>query len=214
MEEATSKEKILKKIRNALINRANPPFADIDWESSVYIDNNEPLDILFAQEFTKIAGKFVFCENENEFAEILKTIASNEKWEKIHCITPEIQSILEQSSISFTKDENDFLAMEVGITTCEALVARTGSIMMSSKLASGRRMIGYPPIHIVVAYSEQLVYDLKDAFEFIKKKYQKRIPSMITMVSGPSRTADIEKTLVMGAHGPKDLYLFLIDKKN
>lgn len=214
MEEATSKEKILKKIRNALINKANPPFADIDWETSVFVDNNEPLDILFAQEFTKIAGKFIYCENENEFVEIFKSIASNEKWEKIHCITPEIQNILEKNEISFTKNETDFLAMEVGITSCEALIARTGSIAMSSKLASGRRMIGYPPIHIVVAYSEQLVYDLKDVFEFLKKKYSPKLPSMITMISGPSRTADIEKTLVMGAHGPKDLYLFLIDKKD
>jgi L-lactate dehydrogenase complex protein LldG len=46
---------------------------------------------------------------------------------------------------------------------------------------------------------------------FITKKYGNKLPSMISMITGASRTADIEKTLVMGAHGPKELVLFLID---
>jgi L-lactate dehydrogenase complex protein LldG len=57
----------------------------------------------------------------------------------------------------------------------------------------------------------QLVPDIKDGLQLIKSKYGNKIPSMISLVSGPSRTADIEKTLVMGAHGPRELVLFLID---
>ncbi|MNL89836.1 Lactate utilization protein C [compost metagenome] len=53
--------------------------------------------------------------------------------------------------------------------------------------------------------------DLKDAFKLIKDKYGSQIPSMISTITGPSRTADIEKTLVLGAHGPKELFVFLID---
>ena len=45
----------------------------------------------------------------------------------------------------------------------------------------------------------------------MKKKYPDNYPSMISLITGPSRTADIEKTLVMGAHGPKELYVFLIE---
>jgi L-lactate dehydrogenase complex protein LldG len=76
---------------------------------------------------------------------------------------------------------------------------------------SGRRLSIYPPVHIVFAYASQIVLDLKDAFKIIKNKYGNQLPSMLTTVTGPSRTADIEKTLVMGAHGPKELFVFLLE---
>ncbi|HXC05957.1 MAG TPA: LUD domain-containing protein, partial [Bacteroidia bacterium] len=68
-----------------------------------------------------------------------------------------------------------------------------------------------PNYHIVVAYTSQLVLHLKDALKGIKDKYGAQPPSMITAIAGPSRTADIEKTLVQGAHGPKEIYVMLID---
>ena len=61
------------------------------------------------------------------------------------------------------------------------------------------------------ATSETIVADIKDGINALKGKYNKQLPSMTTLITGPSRTADIEKTLVMGAHGPKELYLFFID---
>ena len=104
------------------------------------------------------------------------------------------------------------MQLEVGITRAEFLIARLGSIMITSKQTSGRRLNVFPPVHIVIAYTSQLVYDLKDAFDGIKKKYKDQLPSMISIITGPSRTADIEKTLVLGAHGPKKLYVFLVNE--
>ena len=69
----------------------------------------------------------------------------------------------------------------------------------------------YPETHVVIAYVHQLVDDLKDAFEALQARYQGKLPSMISVVTGPSRTADIEKTLVMGAHGPRELFLILVE---
>ncbi len=63
----------------------------------------------------------------------------------------------------------------------------------------------------MIAYTSQLVPDLKDALAGIREKYGNKIPSMISVITGPSRTADIEKTLVMGAHGPKEIYVFLTE---
>ena len=85
--------------------------------------------------------------------------------------------------------------------------------MVSSMQECGRRMFVYPPVHIVVAHASQLVPDLKHALNEIKLKYSNKMPSMISVITGPSRTADIEKTLVMGAHGPKSVYVFFIDDK-
>ncbi len=55
------------------------------------------------------------------------------------------------------------------------------------------------------------MYDVKDALQLVKEKYSDKLPSLITFATGPSRTADIEKTLVVGVHGPKEVYLFLVE---
>ena len=84
--------------------------------------------------------------------------------------------------------------------------------MMSSAQQSGRTVSVYAPVHICVAYTDQLVFDIKDALLRMKEKYAEGLPSLITLATGPSRTADIEKTLVVGVHGPKEVFCFLIER--
>jgi L-lactate dehydrogenase complex protein LldG len=86
--------------------------------------------------------------------------------------------------------------------------------MVSSGSESGRQMNVYPPVHIILAKSGQLVAYPVDALQAILEKYKGDVPSCISLVSGPSRTADIEKTLVLGAHGPKALYVFIYDEES
>ena len=119
--------------------------------------------------------------------------------------------MLKTGGIPFEAHSDSILEATIGITRCEFLIARLGTIMVSSRLSPGRKITVYPEIHIVLGYTSQLVPDLKQALAGIRKKYRDNYPSMISLISGPSRTADIEKTLVMGAHGPKELYVFLID---
>jgi len=211
MKESTAREKVLKNVRNALINKLENPYPDIDFDKSVYSDKNEPLDITFAEEFTNVAGKFVFCENEKDFKSQLKLLFEEKKWKSVFCLDNTISDLLSENDIVFESSDDKFINMEAGITRCEYLVARLGSIMISSKTMSGRRLNFYPETHIVLAYTSQLVPDIKHALKAVKLKYEQKFPSMITFISGPSRTADIEKTLVMGAHGPKDVYVFLVD---
>jgi L-lactate dehydrogenase complex protein LldG len=63
----------------------------------------------------------------------------------------------------------------------------------------------------VLANTAQLVGDVKEALGVLRQKYDGIFPSAVSVISGPSRTADIEKTLVMGAHGPKELYVLLVE---
>ncbi|HML85266.1 MAG TPA: LUD domain-containing protein, partial [Bacteroidales bacterium] len=86
------------------------------------------------------------------------------------------------------------------------------SIVMSSKLHGGRNSYSMPDVHIVIGYASQVVREIKHALQEIKTRYSSP-PSLVTFVTGPSRTGDIEKTLVMGAHGPKELYLLFIDDR-
>lgn len=84
--------------------------------------------------------------------------------------------------------------------------------MISAGQRSGRKMNVFPEVHIVLSKTSQIVPELKDAFIGMNERYDKNIPSLVSVITGPSRTADIEKTLVMGAHGPKELYVFLVDE--
>ena len=213
MDETTSREKVLKKVRNALISKNENPYSAIDIDSPIHKEMEDTPDITFAQEFTKVNGKFVYCENESELKENLITLIGENGWSNVFCREPGIIKVLEEAGIPFKSDEDDFLSMDAGITYCEFLIARLGSIMISSKQASGRRLNVFPEHHIVIANTSQIVPDIKDALIGMKERYGKNLPSLVSVITGPSRTADIEKTLVMGAHGPKELYLFLIDNE-
>lgn len=209
MEESTSREKVLKKVRHALIYKTDNPFPQVDFESAVYKPMNDTPDVNFAQEFTKVGGVFIYCENESEVASTLSALYTECQWHNVYCSEPEIQFALTQAGVPFDSDEESIQKMSVGITSCEFVIARLGSIMVSSK--NSRRLNVYPEVHVVIAYVHQLVDDLKDAFDAVQKKYSGKLPSLLSVITGPSRTADIEKTLVMGAHGPKELFVILVE---
>ena len=210
MKESTSKEKMLKKVRKALLEKREHPYPNLE-ELALYEEYSGYLDILFAEQLTSVAGSFIFCESEIQFIENLLDLAQERSWYKVFCWEPKLQAILKTYEYPFFSSDTHFLEAEVGISFCESLIARNGSIMVSNGNAAGRRLSIYPHIHIVLAYTSQLVLDLKDSFKLLKSKYGDEFPSMISSITGPSRTADIEKTLVLGAHGPKELFVFLID---
>lgn len=212
MKESTSREKVLKAVRKALIHKSEADFSAADSDAEIYTTpEEESLELLFAKNFSNLTGNFIFCEKKEDFAKSLTHLIEEKKWDNLFCSDASIQEMLKQGGITFQSDENKFLDTNVGITLCECLIARTGSILVSSRQKSGRRLPVYSNIHVTVAYTSQLVYNLKDAYKLLKKKYETNFPSQVTLITGPSQTADIEKTLVKGAHGPKEIFLFLID---
>ncbi len=68
-----------------------------------------------------------------------------------------------------------------------------------------------PPVHLVIARRDQLLPDLATAITFIRRHYDGQWPSTLSIITGPSRTGDIEKVLVLGAHGPKRLAVFFVE---
>ena len=107
--------------------------------------------------------------------------------------------------------EKDALeACDAALTECESLVAQTGSVCVTALSSGGRALSVLPPHHIVIAQKSQLVPDLAAAYELLAEKYRKGYPSFISFITGPSRTGDIERILVLGAHGPKKLTVLLV----
>lgn len=200
---SAAKQNILKRVRQALSNSVPLPFPLSEGAGSVYHPAKQELEIIFAEEFTSLQGKFAFCTDENDLQWQVHQLIAQKEWAKIFCSE-------DKWNEQFSNTIN-LAGCDASVTSCEYLVARTGTIVMTTAQQSGRTVSVYAPIHICIAYTSQLVYDIKDALQLLKDKYEGNIPSLMTFASGPSRTADIEKTLVTGVHGPKEVYLFLVD---
>jgi len=212
MYEAKSKEIVLRRVREALAKSAPflPPTPD--FVNSVHPAPVDDMSVVFVQNFINNSGTFFYCESEEDFFDQLFAFKREQNLQHLFVWEPNLQHILYHAGIDYTESEDGFINQaEASLTGCEALITRTGSILISSANAGGRRLSIYPAMHIVVAKASQLVPDIKDGLQLVRDKYKQQFPSMVSLVSGPSRTADIEKTLVMGAHGPKQLVLFLID---
>jgi L-lactate dehydrogenase complex protein LldG len=212
MQEIKPREKVLKKVRSALIQKTPNPYPKLDFDSPLYAqDADEIPELVFAEHFSEAGGNFIFCENKMEFAESLLCLSMQRKWKNILCVEAQLSGFLKE--IEFPHSENPATdAGETIITSCECVVTRTGSILISSANSYGRSLPFFATVHVVFATINQLVPDLKYAFAFIKTKYNNDLPSSMTLITGPSKTADIEGIVITGAQGPKELFLFLVDE--
>lgn len=213
-----AKENILKRVRAALqAESVRKPFPELDNipPANVYapMEQASPEEN-FAYEFTRSGGNFVFCNDEDDFGVQLQELAQAQQWKEVVCAPADIFTSLVHKQLNFVRDFNLRNAQaDACITTCEAAVARTGSLLFSSKQHFGRTAPIYFPVHIIVVYPHNIVDDIDIALKLMQNKYgMHNMPSMINLNTGPSRTADIEKTLVTGVHGPKEVYCFFINQ--
>lgn len=211
-----AREQILGKIRKALSADQLPmPFPEVDrWDAqAAFVPNDINLEELFAAQFIGLGGKYVFCADEVELLTHINALYESRSWTKLFAASPALLQVCAESQMSFVlpADNTDETA-DACITDCEALIARTGSFLMSSRQMLGRVSSVFYPVHIVVAYKKDIVYDIEDGLSLIQEKYPQQLPSMISLQTGPSRTADIEKTLVTGVHGPKEVFCFFVNQ--
>lgn len=209
MKVSSAKENILKKIRQALAQPVPVPFPETEGSDPEFVKPDD-LEILFAENFTQLSGRFSFCANHQELVQQLQTLVNTRNWPQLFCNEQQWINTLQQNGFNHLQS-NDLHNCAAAITGCESLIARTGSILLSSAGASGRTVSVYAPVHICIAYTHQLVFDVKDGLQLINTKYNGNWPSLVSLATGPSRTADIEKTLVVGVHGPKEVFCFLVD---
>jgi L-lactate dehydrogenase complex protein LldG len=210
MESQGSRSKILNKIKQALKDPVPVPFPDQVADTPIFLPTEEELTIGFAEKFTELLGKFVYCADEAELVDQLTKLIHSQGWTKVY--SREAGWLDDMKEYNFDPVNTDDLdGCDVAITLCDHLIARTGTIVLSTNQLSGRTASVYAPIHICIAYTHQLVFDIADSLQLFKNE-EDHLPSMISYATGPSRTADIEKTLVVGVHGPKEVYCFLVDK--
>jgi L-lactate dehydrogenase complex protein LldG len=171
---------------------------------------------LFAERSESLRTEFFSCADEAAASAQLKLLSDREGWESIAFpVDSEIRALLADVSIaklevSRSTVKTDLEKVSAGITGCDALIAQTGSVLLTAKSGGGRALSVLPVHHVVVASASQLVPDLPAAFELLERKYAPNFPSFMTFITGPSRTGDIERVLVLGAHGPRKLTVIMV----
>lgn len=112
--------------------------------------------------------------------------------------------VVRVAALGSDKGRDALFAADVGVSGVTWLIAETGSLAVESSASEPRSLSLLPPIHIAVADRAQLLPDLFDLFE------RGELPSALTLITGPSKTGDIELKLVTGVHGPGAVHLVLI----
>ncbi|QGJ69832.1 L-lactate dehydrogenase complex protein LldG [Planctomycetales bacterium 10988] len=170
---------------------------------------------LFATNSETLKTRFIPLPNREAVLETLGKIKEEEEWGKIGGHRARLSEIACEHldmPTCWTEpgyDPQELETCDVGITECEALIAQTGSVLITSQSSGGRVLSILPPHHVVIAERWQMLPDLAAGYELLKKRYGGNYPSLISFITGPSRTGDIERILVLGAHGPRKLTVLL-----
>ena len=165
----------------------------------------------FRSKCAELKADFHLFASEVDCLKFLSELRDREQWKKIGSHQGELTDLvcrklgLPICTTDKSYEVADLESCDAGLTQCDALVAQTGSVLVTSRSAGGRALSVLPPHHVVLARREQLVRDLPEAFALLKQRYEGNYPSFISFITGPSRTGDIERILVLGAHGPKKL---------
>ncbi len=192
----------------------NPPSAR-EWLPLVGESWDEQAE-LFARNAADLRAEFHLFDSRDALLHFLSALKAQENWQRAATHGGELTDAAAQAlnlPLCRTDEGYDIAALEscdVGITECDALIAQTGSVLVTTRSAGGRALSALPPHHVVLARRAQMLPDLPAAFALLRERYGDNYPSLISFITGPSRTGDIERILVLGAHGPKRLTILCV----
>ncbi|MFM9007340.1 MAG: lactate utilization protein C [Bacteroidota bacterium] len=212
MEESTNREKVLKKIRASLLSKTDNPFPRLSFEGSVFPAIEDDIVVHFAERAEEAGARFFLIDNELDFMEAIVQLGLHYKWKQILCAEEGLSNLLTECELPHSHSTADIETMEVALSTCECLIARTGSVVFSSS-GQTRSVPAFAPFHIVLGKASHICPDIKDAMAWVRHKYS-RLPGNLSIVTGTSSTADIDGEVVRGVHGPVKLYIFVIDDRD
>ena len=205
--ENSGRERILARIRTALREPA-PKHVAPAASGPIFAPVSDPLD-RFQKECTlNLTECAIVSDMGASAAAVANVVASIPAGDIFVQDAPELRRMAplrqEGRTIRWSSEGGPLETSQATITLAEALVAQTGSVFVSSA-CGGRGASVAAPVHIVVATLDQLVPDIDAAFARLRDRGAQEKNSMLCLITGSSRTADIEKILVMGAHGPRRL---------
>jgi L-lactate utilization protein LutC len=191
-----------------------------------YVGSDDDPVRRFREQFTDLGGFFHLVKNPDLCVQTIRRIVldksakrlmvgGSERLDGLNLAFTLKWPGIELFSVSdLTTDSccEQFFAADIGISGVDYLIAETGTVMIYSKPDQPRSLSLLPPVHIAVAVRQQLVADLFDLFDAPNHLLIDSMPSCITLITGPSKTGDIELKLVTGVHGPGEIHVILIDE--
>jgi len=195
-----SRERILGRIEKALRQKTSLPTATI---APLFAPVANPLQ-RFVDECRANITETIVTRGVAETCASLRTVLADLPQGEIFAEdTHEIRGLLQgyDGGLRWSSEGPPGESSQATITRCHALVALTGSIVTSS-LCGGRGASVVAPVHVVIARESQLVPDLESGMKVVADQKLPETASYVGLITGCSRTGDIEKQLVVGAHGP------------
>ena len=200
-----ARESILGSIRSHLA--ASVPFDEHDCVvtpvASVISPKSDPID-LFKQSVESVAGH---CIVTTDVTDALNRIITDLGARRIATSDRICLPDLEIEELGIAPDAHDIFRFDVGISTAQAGIAETGTLVLDSAYERHRLVSLVPPVHIAIVPASRICETLSDALRLLRNDQE--ISPAVTFITGPSRTADIELTLAIGVHGPRELYVIV-----
>jgi L-lactate utilization protein LutC len=188
----------------------------------------------FQEELERASGEVRVCSDGLCAVELIKSFIEGEGFQTVAVsrhkichqlnlvaglseLLPQVKYLVESidSESPYARDrlKEQMAKVQLSITGIEYLIADTGTLVALAQPAASRQISLLPEVHMVLATIDQIRPNLSDLFVEIQTKYGASLPgSVITLITGPSRTADIEKVLIKGVHGPTRLVVVLLEK--
>jgi len=179
----------------------------------------------FESELTKAGGRFYRASTAESAFRFVKQIVTDRHAKTMVAFGSRIidgidlPKRVDEIGVGFvTESESDFIptaaVADLGLTGVDYALAETGTLVLVAREGQARVISLLPPVHIAVLKPEQVISDLNDLFPLLRSETDAgggNLSSAVTFITGPSRTADIELTLVVGVHGPQQLHVILVD---
>ncbi len=144
-------------------------------------------------------------KTKNEIAELLKKELGKN-------VSPDAQDIVKLARQEMRKH---FIEADIGISGANFAVAESGTLVLVSNEGNARLVTSLPPVHIAIVTTEKFVETLEEATVLVKTLIAAssgmKMTAYVSFITGPSRTTDIEKELIIGVHGPKDVHVIILD---
>jgi L-lactate dehydrogenase complex protein LldG len=172
---------------------------------------------MFRERAESVGVHCTVAQNEHEAGRALNAIVNDlRRSSKANRIAVSDAPLLAELTRGITELEicpspTDLFGYDVGITSAQRAIAETGTLILELEQERHRLISLLPPIHVALVRSSDICLTIADALKQLRGDGQRAMSRAITFITGPSRTADIELTLTVGVHGPKELYVIVID---
>ena len=206
-----ARQTILDSIRAHLAASA-PYDAQEHFEPQIFVDehgsdqqstaNMVGLNALFKQNLEAVSGHCHLVQGKTQIVQVVTKIIKSLGAQRIA-----ISDASELEGLGVVPSATDIFKFDVGITTAQAAIAETGTLVLDSAFERHRLVSVVPPVHIAIVAASRIFATLGETLTMLQSG--REVSPAITFITGPSRTADIELTLTIGVHGPQELYVII-----